>query len=69
LCDVNTRRILGFIIKTGATTEIRRFSEIGIPGSIVMTLLQSYLDKGHHLFLDNWLTSSLLFEKLYARSI
>ncbi|CAF3240747.1 unnamed protein product [Rotaria sp. Silwood2] len=47
---------------------MRHELDIGISGSIVMTLLQPCLDKGHHLFLDSWFTNPLLFEKLYARS-
>jgi hypothetical protein len=68
LCDVYTRFILDFIVYTGATTDIRKFSGLGIPGSIVMTLLQPYLDKGHKLFVDNWFNSVVLFEKLFERS-
>ncbi|CAF4318460.1 unnamed protein product, partial [Rotaria sordida] len=30
--------------------------------------MQSYLDKGHNLFLDSWFTSPILFETLHARS-
>jgi hypothetical protein len=36
-------------------------------GSIVMTLMNSYLDKGHTIFIDNWYTSPILFEKLHYR--
>ena len=31
-----------------------------------MTLMQSYLQKGHNLFVDNWFTSPALFEVLHA---
>ena len=69
ICDVHTGIILDFIIYTGATTNIMRFADVGISGSIVMTLMQPYFDKGHNLFLDScWFTSPALFEKLHARS-
>jgi hypothetical protein len=66
--DVRTGVILDFIIYTGATFDIMRFPDLGVSGSIVMTLLQPYLDKGHNLFLDSWFTSPTLFEKLHTRS-
>ncbi|CAF3360073.1 unnamed protein product [Rotaria sp. Silwood2] len=68
ICDVHTGIILDFIIYTGAITDIIKFPDVGIFGSIVMTLMQSYLDKGHNLFLDSWFTSPILFETLHARS-
>jgi hypothetical protein len=66
ICDVCTGIILDFIIYTEATTDIIRFPDVGISGSIVMNLMQPYLDKGHNLFLDSWFTSPAIFEKLYA---
>jgi hypothetical protein len=60
--------ILDFIIYTRATTDIMRFPDLGGSGSIVMTLMQPYLDKGHNLFLDIWFTSPTLFEKLHTKS-
>jgi len=45
-----------------------KFSDVGVSGSIVMTLMQPYLDKGHHLLLDSWFTSPAIFETLHARS-
>ena len=67
LCDVRTGMILDFIIYTGTTTDIIKFRDVGISGSIVMTLMQSYLDKGHNLFLDSWYTSPALFETLQCK--
>jgi hypothetical protein len=43
LWDVYTGFILDFIVYTGATIDIRKFSGLEIPVSIVMTLLQPYL--------------------------
>ncbi|CAF1052726.1 unnamed protein product [Didymodactylos carnosus] len=60
--------ILDFLIYTGATSDIMRFPDLGVSGSIVMTLMQPYLDKGHNLFLNSWFTSPTLFEKLHTRS-
>ena len=68
LCDVHTGIILDLIVYTGATTDIKKISRLGISGSIVMTLLEPYLDQGHNLFVDNWYTSVGLFETLFERS-
>ncbi|XP_050295136.1 piggyBac transposable element-derived protein 4-like [Anthonomus grandis grandis] len=67
LCDTDTGDILDFIVYTGASTNVKEFdgADIGKSGSIVMTLLESYLEKGHTLFVDNWYTSPNLFESLY----
>jgi len=45
-----------------------RFPDLGVSGSIIMTLMQPYLDKSHNLFLDSWFTSPTLFEKLHTKS-
>ncbi len=39
ICDVYTGMILDFIIYTGATTDMMRFPDVGISGSVVMTLM------------------------------
>ncbi|CAF1671042.1 unnamed protein product, partial [Adineta ricciae] len=65
LCDCETNYILDFIIYTGADTEIERIDDLGVSGSIVMTLLKPYLQKGHVLYTDNWYTSPKLFLELY----
>lgn len=70
LCDSETGYVLDFIIYTGATTEINTgFEEEGLgkSGQIVLTLMETYLGKGHTLFLDNWYTSPVLFQYLYDR--
>ncbi|CAF1289214.1 unnamed protein product [Adineta ricciae] len=68
LCDCRTGFILDFVIYTGSQTEIQRDNHLGIPGSIIMTLMQPYLQRGHNLFVDNWYTSPRLFELLHANS-
>lgn len=67
LCDCETGAILDFIVYTGATTEMLSFNELGISGSIVMTLLQPYLGKGHSIFLDNWYSSPKLYNELHKK--
>ncbi len=66
LCDCRTGFLLDFVIYVGSGTQIQLNKNFGIPGSIVMTLMQSYLQKGHNLFVDNWFTSPALFEVLHA---
>lgn len=67
LCDCYTGFNIDFIIYTGQQTEVYLDTELGMSGSLVITLLNDYLDKGHVVFLDNWYTSPALFEKLYKR--
>lgn len=65
IVDCKTGIILDFIIYVGADTEIVNYEELGITGSIVMTLMNPYLGKGHNLYVDNWYTSPKLFDELY----
>ena len=37
---------------------------MGVLGGVVLHLMDGYLNKGHILYVDNWFTSSALFEKL-----
>lgn len=39
--------------------------ELGLSGSVVMELMRRYLNKGHHLYVDNWFASPALFEILH----
>ncbi|EFA01473.1 PiggyBac transposable element-derived protein 4-like Protein [Tribolium castaneum] len=64
LCNVETDYILGFIVYTGSQTKIKP-SDLGISGSVVLTLLEDYLDKGHNLYIDNWHSSPELALHLY----
>ena len=60
LCDCETKFVLDFIVYTGSDTEIDVTPDIGISGSIVMTLMEKYLGKGHILYVDNWYSSPKL---------
>lgn len=64
LCDCETKFVLNFIVYTGAETEIDNYPEVGISGSVVLTLMKNYLKKNHTLFIDNWYSSPTLFERL-----
>ena len=66
LCDCRTGFLLYFAIYVESGTQIQFNKKLGIPGSIVVTLMQSYLHKGHNLFVDNWFTSPALFKVLHA---
>ncbi|KAG5873805.1 hypothetical protein JTB14_024121 [Gonioctena quinquepunctata] len=50
-----------------SNTEITQFPEVGISGSIVLTLLEKYLNSGHSLYVDNWYTSPSLFSILHEK--
>jgi hypothetical protein len=65
ICDCQTGVVLDFIIYTVSSTEFKLDKNLGKSSSVVMTLMKPYLNKGHSLFLDNWYTSSRLFEKLH----
>ena len=68
LCDCKTKYILDFIVYTGADTDIEKINNLGISGSIVMTLMKPYLGQGHILYVDNWYTSPQLFVELYNQN-
>ena len=68
LCDCKTKYILDFIVYTGADTDIEKINNLGISGSIVMTLMKPYLGQGHILYVDNWYTSPQLFLELYNQN-
>lgn len=67
LCDVETGYVSDFIVYTGSETEINIIENLGISGSVVTTLLEPYLNKGHTLFCDNWYSSPHLFQYLHDR--
>ena len=65
LVDCETKFIPDFIVCTRSTTEYQVISELGLSGSVVMELMQRYLNKGHHLYVDNWYMGPALFELLH----
>ncbi|XP_065302057.1 piggyBac transposable element-derived protein 4-like [Dermacentor albipictus] len=66
LCDVKTGIVLDMVLYTGSSTEIND-SEMGYGASVVITLLDKYLGKGHVLWVDNWYTSPALFTYLFEK--
>lgn len=52
-------------IYTGATES---GVEHGLGYNVVMSLMDPYLDKGYHLFVDNFYTSPYLFTSLEQRA-
>ena len=62
--DCRTGYVLDFVIYMGSATEIHHRKGLGISGSIVMTLMQSYLQKGHNLFMNSWYSSPILFGRI-----
>ncbi|KAK8769938.1 hypothetical protein V5799_013595 [Amblyomma americanum] len=54
------------VLYTGSSTEIKD-SEMGYGASVVITLLDKYLGKGHILWVDNWYTSPALFTYLFEK--
>ncbi|CAF4632136.1 unnamed protein product, partial [Rotaria sp. Silwood2] len=65
LVDAQTKFIFDFIVYTGLSTKFQNTPGLGVGGSIVMELMQRYLNKGHNLYVDNWYASPALFELLH----
>lgn len=64
LCDVLTGYILDVIVYTGSQSDYEMVENLGISGSVVKTMMNDYLGKGHTLYVDNWYTSPALFDFL-----
>ena len=54
-----------FIVYTGSTTEYQLTSELELSGSVGMEIIQRYLNKKYHLYIDNLYTNPILFELLH----
>ena len=67
LCDCLTGFVLDFIVYTNNTAEYAYKEELGLSGFIVISVMSNYLDKDHNLSVDNWYSSSRLFEELHKR--
>lgn len=65
LCDCETGFIMDFIVYVGSKTSLNYQEHLGVTGSIVTTLLEPFLNKGHSLFVDNYYSSPALFEYLH----
>ena len=65
LCDCKTGFIIDFIVYSGSQTKLNYQKQLGVTGSIVTTLLDRFLNKGHSLFVDNYYSSPTLFEYLH----
>jgi hypothetical protein len=62
LCDAGNAYVLNFDVYSGAG------SETSLPHSVVMKLMEGYLDKNHVVIMDNFFTSIPLFSDLLSRS-
>ena len=56
---------MDFIVCTSFNTTLNYQAHVGVTGSIVITLLERFLNKEHPLFMDNYYFSPILFEYLY----
>jgi hypothetical protein len=63
--DCETGYVLDFIVHTGATTEIGPGREFGVSDTVVMALMEKYLQKGHTLWMANWYSSPQLYDHLH----
>lgn len=69
LCDVSTGIIIDFIVYCGVTSAITHIQNLGISGSVVVTLIRDYFKSNRHLYIDNWYTSPKLLQYLYDNQI
>jgi len=62
--------MLNFVVYARNDSDITKMNEkyLGKSAEVVLTLLKSYLGKGHTLFVDNWYTSLTLFSYLYKQN-
>ena len=60
---VNAESSTGYVLKF----EMYYVGDSGSDNTIVMRLMDQYLDKGHKLFTDNFYTSPLLYRALLDR--
>jgi len=68
LCDAYTRYILKFFVYSGGKEiEYTHNDALGKSGSIVTSLLDSYLEKGHVIYVDNFYSSPALFGHLFSK--
>ena len=61
-----------FLAYQGKTTKLpKKYSQFGLSGSLVMTLLQDRVHSGcnYRLFFDNYFTSPNLIQKLHSTGI
>ncbi|XP_069180182.1 piggyBac transposable element-derived protein 4-like [Procambarus clarkii] len=68
LCDCETGIVLDMILYSGTNVDIPAQDEHGFSGSVVKTLMELLLNKGHILFTDNYYTSPLLTRYLLAHN-
>ncbi|KAJ8934842.1 hypothetical protein NQ318_016178 [Aromia moschata] len=65
LCDCETGFVLDFLVYIGKNTDITLIDNLGSSGSVVVKLLEPYLNKGHTFYSDNYYTSPSLSIYLY----
>ncbi|XP_069160792.1 piggyBac transposable element-derived protein 4-like [Procambarus clarkii] len=68
LCDCETGIVLDMILYSGTDVDIPAQDERGFSGSVVKTLMEPLLNKGHILFIDNYYISPLLTRYLLAHN-
>jgi len=64
LCDCKTGFVLDFLVYTGTDQHIHFNESLQQSGSVISTLMEPYLNKGHIIYMDNWYSSPLLYQYL-----
>jgi hypothetical protein len=67
LCDCKSGFVLDFLIYTGDNSHITINETLKLSGSVISTLMEPYVNKGHIIYMDNWYSSPTLFEYLLKK--
>jgi len=67
LCDCKSGFVLDFLIYTGDNSHITINETLKLSGSVISTLMEDYVNKGHIIYMDNWYSSPTLFEYLLKK--
>lgn len=64
LCDCKSGFVLDYLIYTGDNMHINFNETLNQSGSVISTLMEPYINKGHIIYMDNWYSSPTLYEYL-----
>ena len=65
ICDWHTEVMLGFIVCTRSSTEVKLHRNLAKSGCVIISLMEPHVNKGHSLFIYNRYAIPCLFEKLH----
>lgn len=69
LCDCKTGFVLDYLVYTGDNKHLHFIDSLQQSDSVISTLMEPYLNKGHIIYMDNWYSSPLLYQYLLEHII